>query len=244
MIILFEAERMNETAENKLLKTFEEPPATTVFILVTAAPDELLPTVLSRCQRIDLHALTESTVAAILARQSSQRRWRTWPPAWPEVASTAARLLAGPGAPSRTAFVEAVRSLDGFGGSAGRAAASMTAAAQAAVATITDEQEQARAGGPRGGDVVAPLRGGGHRHAGAADEAAPRPPRRRARTDALMEGLTAVESSPPATPWWRRSAARPWGSVGDGVAPVAAVLPEGPRRAVAGADRPRSTTPP
>ena len=62
VIILFEAERMNETAENKLLKTFEEPPATTVFVLVTAAPDELLPTVLSRCQRIDLHALTELSV--------------------------------------------------------------------------------------------------------------------------------------------------------------------------------------
>ena len=53
-IIVFEAERLNETAANKLLKTLEEPPASALLVLVTAGADQLLPTILSRCQRVDL----------------------------------------------------------------------------------------------------------------------------------------------------------------------------------------------
>ena len=55
VIVLFEAERLrgnqNESA-NAMLKTLEEPPDRTVVVLVTGAPDDLLPTITSRCQRL------------------------------------------------------------------------------------------------------------------------------------------------------------------------------------------------
>src|SRR5256885_16843253 len=81
-----EADRMNEPAANKLLKTLEEPPARTHFVLLSEAPDELLPTVRSRCQRIDFAALSDVDVAAALVAGGVA----------PEAASAAARLASGP----------------------------------------------------------------------------------------------------------------------------------------------------
>jgi len=51
--ILPEADRMNSDAQNALLKILEEPPAHTAFLLCTPAGDALLPTVRSRCIRVD-----------------------------------------------------------------------------------------------------------------------------------------------------------------------------------------------
>lgn len=53
-VLLVNAERMNNEAANKLLKTLEEPPPGTVFLLLTDQPEALLPTIVSRCQRIAL----------------------------------------------------------------------------------------------------------------------------------------------------------------------------------------------
>ena len=50
--VLVSAERMNREAANKLLKTLEEPPPRTLFILVSDQPEGLLPTIVSRCQRV------------------------------------------------------------------------------------------------------------------------------------------------------------------------------------------------
>jgi DNA polymerase III subunit delta' len=47
--VIHPAERMNAVAANTLLKTLEEPPGNARFVLCTAAPDALLPTVRSRC---------------------------------------------------------------------------------------------------------------------------------------------------------------------------------------------------
>ncbi len=52
--IVHEADRMNENAQNAFLKTLEEPPEKCIFILTTAHPAELLPTIRSRCQAIQL----------------------------------------------------------------------------------------------------------------------------------------------------------------------------------------------
>ncbi|HSD41015.1 MAG TPA: DNA polymerase III subunit delta' [Burkholderiales bacterium] len=52
VILVRPAEAMNAATANALLKSLEEPPAGTVFLLVSSAPDRLLPTVRSRCQRI------------------------------------------------------------------------------------------------------------------------------------------------------------------------------------------------
>lgn len=49
-IVIYLPEKMNPTAANKLLKILEEPPQQTIFVMVTHAPERLLPTILSRCQ--------------------------------------------------------------------------------------------------------------------------------------------------------------------------------------------------
>jgi DNA polymerase-3 subunit delta' len=52
VVIIDEADAMVPGAQNALLKTLEEPPASSIFILVTPRPDSLLPTVRSRCIRL------------------------------------------------------------------------------------------------------------------------------------------------------------------------------------------------
>lgn len=52
VFIIDEAELLGNEAQNLLLKTLEEPPPNTFFILITTRPDTLLPTILSRCQSL------------------------------------------------------------------------------------------------------------------------------------------------------------------------------------------------
>ena len=70
VFILDDVEKLNISASNALLKTLEEPLPTTHFILVTAHPDQLLPTILSRCQRFVFRSLRRNEVEAhLLARE-------------------------------------------------------------------------------------------------------------------------------------------------------------------------------
>jgi DNA polymerase-3 subunit delta' len=69
VFVIGDAERLvpqtgAEAAANALLKALEEPPADTVFILTTAAPESLLPTILSRVVRVRVARLADSIVAA------------------------------------------------------------------------------------------------------------------------------------------------------------------------------------
>ena len=52
VFIVEEATALAPPAANALLKTLEEPPGRTMFVLCTTAPDQLLPTIRSRCQRV------------------------------------------------------------------------------------------------------------------------------------------------------------------------------------------------
>ncbi|SNS78550.1 DNA polymerase III, delta prime subunit [Noviherbaspirillum humi] len=54
IILLYPAETLNSMAANALLKTLEEPPPNTLFLLVSHGIDRLLPTILSRCRKIAL----------------------------------------------------------------------------------------------------------------------------------------------------------------------------------------------
>jgi len=54
LVIILEADRLMDEAANAFLKTLEEPPPQTLIILLTALPSRLLPTILSRCVRLDL----------------------------------------------------------------------------------------------------------------------------------------------------------------------------------------------
>ena len=60
---------MNAECANKLLKLLEEPPQHTVFLLVSEDPSQLLPTIVSRTQRINLRPLDESTLAGYLEQR-------------------------------------------------------------------------------------------------------------------------------------------------------------------------------
>lgn len=61
------AESMRIEAANALLKTLEEPPPRAVLVLTTAAPDRLLPTILSRVRRLDLQPLAPPVLDRLLA---------------------------------------------------------------------------------------------------------------------------------------------------------------------------------
>lgn len=64
-VVLVHAERLHEVAANKLLKTLEEPPARCLFLLLSGSPEFLLPTIVSRCQRVALSGETSEDEAAL-----------------------------------------------------------------------------------------------------------------------------------------------------------------------------------
>lgn len=61
------ADDMNDAAANALLKMLEEPPLRAMLLLLANAPARLLPTIRSRCQRLDLRPLDESVLEAEIA---------------------------------------------------------------------------------------------------------------------------------------------------------------------------------
>ena len=65
-VIIDEADALVPAAQNALLKTLEEPPSASVFILVSSRPDSLLPTVLSRCPKLRFQPLSVEEVARAL----------------------------------------------------------------------------------------------------------------------------------------------------------------------------------
>jgi DNA polymerase-3 subunit delta' len=68
VVIIDEADASGADAQSALLKTLEEPPSASVFILVSSMPDALLATVLSRCPRLRFGPLTSAEVAQVLIR--------------------------------------------------------------------------------------------------------------------------------------------------------------------------------
>ena len=67
--ILDDAEKMNPQAQNALLKTIEEPPAYAVLMLLANSPEALLPTILSRCARIDVRPVPDAAVRDFLVEE-------------------------------------------------------------------------------------------------------------------------------------------------------------------------------
>jgi DNA polymerase-3 subunit delta' len=67
--IIDAADDMNDSSANALLKVLEEPPARSLLILVTHAPGRQLPTIRSRCQRIDMKPLDDAVLTALLSKR-------------------------------------------------------------------------------------------------------------------------------------------------------------------------------
>jgi DNA polymerase III subunit delta' len=85
VFVIEEAHRMNEAAQNALLKTLEEPQPDTVFILVSGQEDELLETIRSRCRVVRLEPVSEKRVVELLVKYGTPE----------DVAVLAARLSEG-----------------------------------------------------------------------------------------------------------------------------------------------------
>lgn len=84
VVIVDEANALNVNAANALLKSLEEPPQRTVFLLITSAPGRLLPTIRSRCRVLTLQPLQSATLRAA-ATQALQAAGQEAPrePDWP-----------------------------------------------------------------------------------------------------------------------------------------------------------------
>jgi DNA polymerase III subunit delta' len=197
VVMIFEAERLrranNDAAASALLKTLEEPPARSILVLVTAYPDELPETVRSRCQRIDFSSLDEATVRSVLTEAGADA----------ERAATLARLaggrldraraLAGRLGPLRDAFVDATAALDGTGAAVAEQAEHLHAAIAGTVAELEAVHEREIE------ELMEELERAGYpeRTAKALQKRLAERQRRehrRARTEALIEGITALET--------------------------------------------------
>lgn len=69
VVVLYPAEALNMASANALLKTLEEPPPDTVFLLVSNGLDRLLPTILSRCRKFALSMPAPADALAWLQQQ-------------------------------------------------------------------------------------------------------------------------------------------------------------------------------
>ena len=67
--IVDEAEKMNQQAQNALLKTIEEPPAYAVILLLTINAESFLPTILSRCVTLNIKAVPDEKIRGYLMRK-------------------------------------------------------------------------------------------------------------------------------------------------------------------------------
>ena len=74
VVLICEADRMNPSAANALLKTLEEPTGDLLLILSASRKDALLPTILSRCQLLRFDVLSEQDILSGLQRQQDLDR--------------------------------------------------------------------------------------------------------------------------------------------------------------------------
>lgn len=86
IFIIDDAEKMNDAAANALLKTLEEPPATTHIVLISSRPDALLSTIRSRCQTIRFAPASDDEIENFLIQDRAFSR---------DEASLAARFSRG-----------------------------------------------------------------------------------------------------------------------------------------------------
>jgi DNA polymerase-3 subunit delta' len=196
VLLVLEAEKLcfpPAIAANALLKTLEEPPARTVMVLVTSSADELLPTIRSRCQRVDFDPVSDEMLRDALQAEGVSA----------DVASLAAglsggqlaraRSLAGPLASLRETFASIPARVTGTGANALALAEDMNAAVDAAAeevarrhaAELTEFDEEMERHGYGDREVQRMRRRIDERHKREA---------RRTRIDLLIEGVTAIES--------------------------------------------------
>jgi DNA polymerase III subunit delta' len=197
VLLLFEAEKLSvppAVAANALLKTLEEPPVRTVIVLVSSSADDLLPTVRSRCQRIDLEPVADDTLREVLERDGVDPQHARLAAALSGGQLARARALAGPLANLRAIFAAAPARIDGTGATALAVAEQLDAAvsgaadqvAQRHAEELTEFDAEMERLGYSDRDAQRMRRRLDERHKREA---------RRTRIDLLLEGVTAIESA-------------------------------------------------
>lgn len=71
-VVIDTADDLEAAGANALLKMLEEPPPNTVFLLVSHAPGRLLPTIRSRCRRLDFSSLPDDAMTSVLTKLSPE----------------------------------------------------------------------------------------------------------------------------------------------------------------------------
>lgn len=71
VVVIDAADDLETSAANALLKMLEEPPASTIFLLVSHAPGRLLPTIRSRCRALGFSRLGDDVMTAVLAQHAA-----------------------------------------------------------------------------------------------------------------------------------------------------------------------------
>ena len=194
VVLVFDAERMNDTSANRLLKTIEEPPDRATIVLTTSLPDEVLVTIRSRCQRVDLDPLDDSTLAMVLRTSGipEERIELVVSLAGGQLAR--ARGLVGPIAEVRERCSRVPGRVDGTGATAMKLADEVEVALERAASLRAEQQrrdiEEHRVDLERRGysdkESNRTLRRMTERHK--REEA-------RARRSLLLEGITAIETA-------------------------------------------------
>jgi DNA polymerase-3 subunit delta' len=142
VIIVDDADALNASAANSLLKTLEEPAPRNHLVLCTSAPDRLLPTIRSRAQRVRFRALAEGALLEIAAAQGVE----------PGRAKVAVALADG----SAARMLEAARADDGAAAK-WDAVAQLRAAVSAPGMTPALDAAAALAGDKENKDALPPL---------------------------------------------------------------------------------------
>ena len=70
--IIDNADRLNQSAANAFLQTLEEPSPESILILISSRPDMLIPTIRSRCQRINFSPLPLDTMSALIEEKAGE----------------------------------------------------------------------------------------------------------------------------------------------------------------------------
>ena len=91
--IIDEAHMLTDAASNAFLKTLEEPPAHVIFVLCTTEAHRILPTIISRCQRLDFRRIPSETVFGRLSEIAEAESVAVEPAALRLIARSAAGSL-------------------------------------------------------------------------------------------------------------------------------------------------------
>ena len=69
VVIITDAQALNESASNALLKILEEPPERTILVLIATRKSGLLPTIVSRCQQVEFNPISKKNLARLLKEE-------------------------------------------------------------------------------------------------------------------------------------------------------------------------------